>query len=112
MKSPEELSRALARQWENADLRESRMLRAPDAWPVSLSIGRPPPRVMAADLDAVRRHVELWRAVQTGQVVWESVPYRSTAEPVQFAPPPSAGRWIVGLPSLARRGGVKNGTRS
>ncbi len=82
MKSPVELKVALRRQWENATLREARLLGASGAWPTFLSIGRPSPRKLHSDLDGVKRHVEAWRQVKTGEVLWEQVQYRATSAPV------------------------------
>lgn len=84
MKSPAQLKTRLRRQWDNANTRESRLLRPDESWPVILSIGKPTPREMQDDLDAVKRHVETWRSVGIGEVVWESVQYRATAGPVNL----------------------------
>jgi hypothetical protein len=78
MKSPAELQTKLRRQWENGTLRETRLLGAENAWPLVASIGRPSPRRVRTDLDAVKRHVEAWRRVTIGEVIWEAVPYRAT----------------------------------
>lgn len=83
MKSPAELKQKLRRQWDNSDLRESRLLGGVDAWPVELSIGKPSPLAVKTDLDSVMRHVQQWRSVSSGEVVWDSVAYRSTAEQVE-----------------------------
>ena len=92
MKSPAELIEKLSRQWEYADHREKRLLEM-DAWPLELSIGRPPPRLVAADLDALRNHVSRWRDVGIGMVEWEEIAYRSVAEPV-----PMPVRWKLEQP--------------
>lgn len=83
MKSPAKLVHKLRRQWEHASHREERLLGG-KAWPLVLSIGRPPPGQVASNLDAVRKHVEEWRAVRSGTVVWESIAYRAVAEPVSM----------------------------
>jgi hypothetical protein len=83
MKSPSELKQRLRRQWEYAATRESRLLGGADAWPIVLSIGKPKPSVMLNDLDSVKRHVEAWRKVADGDVIWEAIKYRATAEPVE-----------------------------
>jgi len=82
MKSPAELQRRLCRQWHAAALREARLLNANDAWPLVVSIGRPSARRLQSDIDSVKRHIETWRRVRVGEVVWENVPYRATADPV------------------------------
>jgi hypothetical protein len=89
MKSPQDLSALLARQWQNADLRDARVLGHADAWPVTLSIGRPPPRLIAADLDAVRDHLSRWRGERSGTVEWEPVSYRAVSDPVDLPQ-----RWV------------------
>jgi len=76
MKSPAELSHRLARQWENADLRESRLLDSP-SWPLTYSIGAPPPAI-THDITALKSHLESWRAVKAGTVFWQSKAYRTT----------------------------------
>jgi len=50
MKSPAELALKLARQWQNADLREQRLLKA-DSWPLRISIGKPSGRVISENLE-------------------------------------------------------------
>ena len=94
MKSPSELKMVLRRQWEAAAKRESRLLGGSDAWPVIVSIGRPKPKTIASDLDAVKRHVNDWRRVDIGEVVWESICYRATAGPVEMPP-----YWKIRQPS-------------
>ena len=84
MKSPAELRARLRRQWENADTRESRLLRVSETWPVILPIVRPKPVEIRNELDAVKMHVESWRRVNVGEVRWESIRYRATAEPVDI----------------------------
>ena len=83
MKSPTELKQRLRRHWEQPSTRESRLLGGAAGWPVTLSIGKPKPVVFRDDLDAVKRHVEAWRKVNIGEVIWEAIQYRSAAEPVE-----------------------------
>jgi hypothetical protein len=90
VKSPNELSAVLARQWQNADRRESRVLGDEGAWPVVLSVGRPSAALIASDLDAVRRHLEQWRQVRVGVVEWQWVDFRSASEPVEVPV-----RWVL-----------------
>ncbi len=84
MKSPQELANKLTRQWENADLREARLLSPDSAFPISLSIGKPPPSVVASDLDRVKVHIESWRSVTIGKIQFEPITYRATATPVNM----------------------------
>lgn len=81
MKSPAELAAVLARQWQNAALREQRLL-AQDVWPLQLSIGRPSAVQLARQTAAVREHVARWRAVPVGEVEWQPVSYRAAADAV------------------------------
>jgi hypothetical protein len=84
MKSPAELRIFLRRQWEAAAIREARLLGGSDAWPIVASIGRPKPKAVASDLDSVRRHVDDWRRVKIGEVVWAAVSYRAASNPVEM----------------------------
>src|SRR4051812_24754442 len=84
MKSPAELRMVLRRQWYDRALRETRLLGAENAWPVVVTIGRPSPRLIHTDLDAVKRHVEAWRCVKVGEVIWEAVRYRAMDAPVDI----------------------------
>jgi hypothetical protein len=94
MKTVAELRTKLRRQWENPTLREARLLRASDDWPIVLSIGRPSTRALREELDAVKQHVESWRQLKTGKITWESIQYRATATPVEL---PVA--WVLSKPS-------------
>ena len=79
MHSPAELSLRLARQWQNPDLRESR-LSGDEDWSARLSVGRPPAKLVAGNWSAVADHIRQWWAVRTGRVIWESSSYRATGE--------------------------------
>ncbi|WP_447746771.1 Wadjet anti-phage system protein JetD domain-containing protein [Pseudomonas nicosulfuronedens] len=81
MKTPSELAERLARQWQQADVREARLLGA-EGWPLRLAIGKPPPEVFANQPESIRLHLQRWREVRVGSVIWEPVPYRAAAEPV------------------------------
>ncbi|MEZ5323704.1 MAG: DUF2220 family protein [Verrucomicrobiales bacterium] len=87
MKSPSELAHKLKRQWDSPTTREERLLcgeSSANVWPVCVSIGRPRPGLVASDLDALKRHVEQWRNVRVGEVVWQSIAYRATAGPIEI----------------------------
>jgi len=90
MKSPDQLAEKLARQWESAGLREARLLDEPDAWPISLPIGKPQPAAVRDRIGDVRDHFEAWRNVKAGEVTWAAANYRSTAEAVHY---PS--QWVI-----------------
>lgn len=94
MKTPDELKVALRRQWNDAKRRAARLLGGKGAWPVIISIGRPSPRALSSDLDAVKCHVSVWRQIRVGEVVWEAVHYRATSAPVEV---PS--QWRIRTPS-------------
>ena len=93
MKSPTELARRWARQWEVADTREQRLL-DPQSWPVSLSIGKPSATEFTHHTAEVREHLKRWRAVGIGRVVWELVAFRGGSEPIEVPV-----QWVLGSPS-------------
>jgi len=95
MKSPEALRGLLRRQWENADHRERRLMGESDAWPISLPIGAPSANDLTFNLDAVKKHVEAWRNVSVGEVVWQPKRYRASGEAVSIPL-----RWLIGKPSV------------
>jgi hypothetical protein len=82
MKSPAELKLAARRQWENSSLREARLLGGASAWPIFFSIGRPSPQQITHALDEVKLHIDTWRRVKLGEVVWQSVRYRAVSSSV------------------------------
>lgn len=83
MRSPAELRAKLRRQWQNRVLREARLLRADQAWPITIAIGQPSSKRILTDFDAVKRHLEQWRRESVGEVVWNSVRYRATDDRVE-----------------------------
>jgi len=83
MKSPDELAAKLARHWQSADVRVARLLQA-DSWPLSLPIGKPSARAFADETGLVRQHVQRWRELQVGKVVWQDVAYRAGRAPVEL----------------------------
>lgn len=93
MKSPRELISKLSRQWQQADWRESRLL-SPEAWPIVLTIGKPSASAFSQDTSLVREHVQGWRAVDVGEVIWEAVSYRSGGTPIEVPV-----QWILKGPS-------------
>lgn len=83
MKSPTDLAAALARQWHNTATREKRLLNA-DAWPLTLSIGKPSASTMETRTAAVAEHVQRWRALDIGEVDFKPVNYRATGSAVEL----------------------------
>lgn len=93
MKSPRDLIGKLSRQWQQADWRESRLL-SPEAWPIVLAIGKPSASAFSQDTSLVREHVQGWRSVGVGEVIWEAVSYRSGSAPVEVPV-----QWVLKSPS-------------
>lgn len=83
MKSPTELSYKLARQWQQADVRVDRLLTS-EVWPLELTIGKPSANDIQNNISRIQDHVQLWRSVEIGQVIFEPVNYRLTAEAVSL----------------------------
>lgn len=83
MKSPADLASRLARQWQNADLREQRLLR-PESWPLTLPIGKPTGEAVRDSIGQVREHLRQWREVTIGQVQWQPVRFQSTSEAIDI----------------------------
>lgn len=81
MKSPADLASRWARQWENPDLREARLL-DDTVWPVRLPIGRPAATAVNAFWQETADCLRLWRELLTGTVRWETAVYRATGAPV------------------------------
>ena len=84
MKSPADLAPQLRRQWADTPRRLRQLLAEESAWPVELPIPLPSAARLEGDLQAVREHVQAWRAVSVGEVQWEVRRYRSTADAVQL----------------------------
>lgn len=83
MKSPSEIARSLARQWQQPHIRRVRLL-DPGGWPHDFAIGKPSAGLFSANPQAVQRHAEAWRQVRIGEVTWESVDYRAALGPIQM----------------------------
>ncbi|QTD47082.1 DUF3322 domain-containing protein [Ottowia testudinis] len=84
MKSPADLAVQLRRQWADTSRRLRQLLSEDGAWPVELPIPLPSSSLLEGDLQAVREHVQAWRAVRMGRVVWAARRYRSTADAVEL----------------------------
>jgi len=84
MKSPTELAAKLARQWQQADLREQRLLGGPGVWPLREPIRLPGARDLVERLAQVRAHLQAWREVGAGRVEWQAQSFRALAEPVDM----------------------------
>lgn len=93
MKSPVELAQQLARQWQNNALRAQRLL-TPEPWPLKLTIGQPTASQVLQQAVRVQQHIQRWRLVTVGEVVFERKNYRRLAEAVEL---PSY--WQINNPS-------------
>lgn len=93
MKSPADVKHVLRRQWESTDTRASRLL-GEDSWPIEIAIGMPSPQTIISRLDDVKRHVQRWRSVGVGEVVWSQRSYRATADPIALPT-----RWRLDRPT-------------
>jgi len=82
VKSPTDLAARWAKQWQVADNRETRLLHA-DVWPLTLPIGKPTSAQLTQQTESVRAHLQLWRSVTVGQVLFEPITFRGGAEPVE-----------------------------
>ncbi|MCA0326314.1 MAG: DUF3322 domain-containing protein [Proteobacteria bacterium] len=82
LKGPAELATQLRRQWADTPRRLRQLLNEPGAWPVTLPIPWPEATQIEHELDAVRQHVQRWRAVTRGQVQWAERRYRATGQAV------------------------------
>lgn len=93
MKSPSELAKQLTRQWHNNALRAQRLL-TPEPWPLKLAIGKPTSTQVLQQAASVQQHIQRWRQVAVGQVVFEHKNYRRFADAVEL---PSY--WQINSPS-------------
>ncbi len=83
MKRPADISPRWARQWQNPDLRESRLLED-STWPVSLAIGKPSASDISSNWEEIAATIRLWRDQRTGKVVWESSSFRATGASIDL----------------------------
>ncbi|MES9881517.1 MAG: Wadjet anti-phage system protein JetD domain-containing protein [Sedimenticola sp.] len=105
MKSPAELRGRLKRQWLNGGQRQQQLLDS-QAWPLLLPIGKPSAATMSGDTASVRQHIQQWRGVTEGEVEWQPVNYRSTAEAVDLPVSwrlNSAEEWIASMSDASIR---------
>ena len=82
MKSPKELAEKIARQWQNPKLREQRLLNYGE-WPLLLTIKKPSASDIMANLPRVRTHLDRWKKIEVGEVIWEEVQYRGISDPIE-----------------------------
>ena len=83
MKSPSELAERLRRQWRQNEVRERRLLSCDD-WPLALPIGLPGPTVFSQHAQLLNDHLQRWRAVGIGEVLWQWRQFRHGSEPISL----------------------------
>ena len=83
MKSPQQLSQQLAKQWHSADHREQRLLNNSE-WPLKLSIGRPTAGELLHSSQTVQEHLKLWRTEKTAQVLWSQYSYKAASQAIEL----------------------------
>ena len=96
MKSTGELAYRLARQWENPDLREARLI-GDATWPIRISIGRPTAQMVAENWQMVSHQIKDWKAVRSGHVVWDPATFRATRDSISIPTSweiSSASEWV------------------
>lgn len=93
MRAPAELSAKLTKQWHHSSLRVERLLSA-DAWPYELNIGKPSCSQFINQTAAVQQHIQRWKSVDIGEVMWEPVKYKASAEAVSMPT-----KWRIRSPS-------------
>lgn len=93
MKSPSEIAARLAKQWQQAFWRVERLLSS-ESWPLVIAIGKPTGRQFADQTGLVQAHVQRWRQVTVGEVVFQDINFRAAAEPVSLPV-----QWVLHTPS-------------
>lgn len=93
MKSPSEIAARLAKQWQQAFWRVDRLL-SPESWPLVVAIGKPTGRQFADQTGLVQAHVQRWRQITVGAVVFQDINFRAAAEPVSLPV-----QWVLHTPS-------------
>ncbi|RLT91623.1 MULTISPECIES: Wadjet anti-phage system protein JetD domain-containing protein [unclassified Ketobacter] len=94
MKSPSDLAAKLAKQWHRSDVRVERLL-SKDAWPLEpLLIGKPSPAQFLHQASEVQNHIQCWKNVSIGEVVWQPVKYRAGDIPIDVPM-----KWCIRSPS-------------
>lgn len=81
MKSPTDISLQLTKQWHRTSIRVERLLSG-SSWPLQMPIGKPSGAQFANRITEVQAHVSQWRAINVGEVIWDSVNYQASATPV------------------------------
>lgn len=82
LKNPDSFADKLAKQWQNNPLREARWFADEGAYPIELAIPAPSTSMVEQSYLAVKTHLDTWKAVTIGEVVYEKKNYRALAEPL------------------------------
>jgi hypothetical protein len=99
MKSPHQLAKQLASQWQSSDWREAHLLPGNSTWPLQLNIGAPSAQQFLSAGPAVREHLQAWKSITDngpGTVQWAPRSYRGGAAPVEVPV-----NWTLARPSNA-----------
>lgn len=83
MKTPADIAAQLRKEWSRSALRCQRM-RDPGAFPLRYAIGKPPPPIVTQRFDALRTHMQAWRDIKIGQVIWAQHRYREIADTIDY----------------------------
>ncbi|MEE8058160.1 MAG: Wadjet anti-phage system protein JetD domain-containing protein [Pseudomonadales bacterium] len=83
MKPPSELAKKLSRQWHDSSIRQHRLL-SNQAWPLELPIGKPSAKRWREKPGDIRLHLQRWRDVSVGTVVWQPTQYRDLSDGVDI----------------------------
>lgn len=83
MKSPQDISARMQRQWQRKPFRLEMLTRV-DAWPMQYNIGIPTASDLTTTPNAIREHVARWQRVSVGEVAWRDVNYRASSEPIRL----------------------------
>lgn len=83
MKSPRQLSRQLAKQWQSADKREQRLLTGL-AWPIRLAIIKPTATEIKNAAPQVAEHIKQWRKETLAHIEWQTIRYQASSETIEI----------------------------
>ncbi len=92
MKSPDDIAKRLARQWNRTETRIERLLDG--EWPLCLTIGKPVGKQVIQNAVSVQAHITRWREVTIGEIVWKPTRFRGVDEPIELPV-----RWELNTPS-------------
>ncbi len=82
LKSPQHFSEKLSKQWHHRATREARWFADDDAFLIALPIPAPTADNVKNHSAAVKKHLQAWKGITIGEVVWEYKKYQALAEPL------------------------------